>query len=421
MHFQAKRRTGFARWLWLLVLGSTLTTATAQAQNSNPAFQTFFTTACGGALGGSAFESRCTDNGGGDPTGISGDGEVSLTPSQAIAINETGIGRLISKGDQTVAVIEDTREEFRDADPPEIALMNRWGLLLNGSWTGFDRDQRGSARGYEGDTFGVQVGADYRINARSFVGGFFSYETTDTDFDQQKNNGLNFVAPSNNGNTDADQYSLTIFGSYNITDALYVDASILGGITKYHLTRRAVYQNAGRSTLTSVRAKGSPKAADFAVSWGTGYDFNLQALSLTPYLRFQYSFSDVESYSESDSSGMQMHFEGDRQDSLLTVVGLRGAYVLSTAWGVLLPQVRVEYEHESLRDRVNSQSTFIEDSSRTEFSIRGPSPDRDHVNVGVGVVFVLPGGWMPFVDWEGLYGNSQLDRNQVSLGIRHEF
>ena len=41
VHFRAKRRTGFARRLWLLVLGSALTTATAQAQNSNPAFQTF--------------------------------------------------------------------------------------------------------------------------------------------------------------------------------------------------------------------------------------------------------------------------------------------------------------------------------------------------------------------------------------------
>ena len=361
------------------------------------------------------------DNGVVDPTGISGDSEVSLTPSQALAINETGIGRLISMGDQTAAVIEDTREEFRAADPPPTELMKRWGLLLNGSWTGFDRKRRGSARGYEGDTFGVQVGADYRINPRSFVGGFFSYETTDTDFDKQENNGLNFVAPSNNGNTDADQYTFTIFGSYNLTDALYIDASILGGITKYHLTRRAVYQNAGRSTLTNVRAKGSPKGADFAVSGGGGYDFNFQSLSITPYLRFQYSFSDVESFSESGSSGMQMHFDGGRQDSFQTVVGVRAAYVLSTAWGVLLPQARVEYEHESLMDAETYESRFIEDTSQTEFRVRGPSPDRDHVNLGAGFVFILAGGWMPFVDWEGLYGDPQLDRNQISFGIRKEF
>ncbi|MEO1934818.1 MAG: autotransporter outer membrane beta-barrel domain-containing protein [Myxococcales bacterium] len=418
MYIQNKKRTKSASWLWLLVLVSA--SATAQAQNANPAFQTFFTDACGGAVGGSAFESRCTDNGVGDPTGISGDSEVSLTPSQAIAVNETAIGRLVSQGDQTAEIIEEKREEFRDADPPETALMNRWGLLLNGSWTGFDRDARGLVRGYDGDTFAVQVGADYRVDARSFVGGFFSYERTDTDFDPQKNNGLNFIAPSNNGNTDADQYSLTLIGSYNVTDALYLDASILGGITKYDLNRRAVYQNGGRSTLTNVRAKASPKAGNFAVSLGGGYEVNLQALSLTPYLRFQYAFSDVEGYSESDSSGMQMHFASDRQDSFLTVVGLRGTYVLNTAWGVLLPQARVEYEHESLRDAQTSKSRFVDDTSETELVSRGPSPDRDHVNVGVGVVMVLPGGWMPFVDWEGLYGNRRLDRNRVSFGIRHE-
>ena len=40
--------------------------------------------------------------------------------------------------------------------------------------------------------------------------------------------------------------------------------------------------------------------------------------------------------------------------------------------------------------------------------------------VGAGLVAVLPGGWMPYLDYQGLFGHDFWDRHRVTGGIRKE-
>ena len=53
--------------------------------------------------------------------------------------------------------------------------------------------------------------------------------------------------------------------------------------------------------------------------------------------------------------------------------------------------------------------------------MRGDNPDRDYFNVGVGILMVLPNGWMPFVDYESLISYEDLKSHKFVGVLRVEF
>ncbi len=42
------------------------------------------------------------------------------------------------------------------------------------------------------------------------------------------------------------------------------------------------------------------------------------------------------------------------------------------------------------------------------------------MNGAAGMVLVLPNGWMPFVDYEGLTSHRLVNRQRVTFGVRKE-
>lgn len=42
---------------------------------------------------------------------------------------------------------------------------------------------------------------------------------------------------------------------------------------------------------------------------------------------------------------------------------------------------------------------------------------RDAIHAGLSVAFVLPNGWMPFIDYAMLLGNDAFDRRRATLGL----
>jgi uncharacterized protein YhjY with autotransporter beta-barrel domain len=90
-------------------------------------------------------------------------------------------------------------------------------------------------------------------------------------------------------------------------------------------------------------------------------------------------------------------------------------------WGVLVPQVHLEYEHEFDEDAQSSTTAYALDVNRNTFMIEGDGPDRDYFNAGVGVVSIFPNSWIVFLSYEGLFGYEDLDRHRVVAGLRREF
>jgi len=393
--------------------------ASRSASASDPFFQDFFFDACVNPVGDLA--ARCGETVG--STGdLSGNSESSLNPNQTVSSNKAPLANARSKISKAYEHIEELKSGNTEEDD-NAAMIGPFSLLINGDKTWLTKDPTTNERGYDGDAYGIELGLDYRLSDQAVIGGFVGYENTDFDYDKDES-GVNFTPQKNSGTNDADTFSLIVFGAYDFTDRIYAEGSFGVSTTDYEFKRNVVFQESTRTTAqTNVNAKGTPDGDGYWFSASTGYAFNNGALSYTPYVRASYVRSEIDSYTEKDlnGSGLHMNVDGNTRKSLTTVLGIRGSYSFNMNWGVLVPQARFEYEHEFDEDAQISTSTYVLDASRNKYTIDGDDPDRNYFNAGLGVVAIFPNSWMAFLNYDGLFGYKDIDRDRITLGLRKEF
>ena len=231
-----------------------------------------------------------------------------------------------------------------------------------------------------------------------------------------------FTPPANDGGTEADGYSITLFAAHNIDENWFVDANFRYTYNDYTLTRNGAYQDAGLTTTITGLNEGETQGAQWSGGLGAGYDYYDGPVTIGPYARFNIVHTSIDAYSETDLSGagFAMRIDPDSRTSLTAVAGVRASYAISTGFGVVVPQARVEYEHEFDNDAEVTRTSFLLDTSNTVLAVTGDGPDRNYFNLGAGVAVVLPNGWLPFVDYEALVGYEDLDRHRLSFGLRKE-
>jgi outer membrane lipase/esterase len=121
-------------------------------------------------------------------------------------------------------------------------------------------------------------------------------------------------------------------------------------------------------------------------------------------------------------TGLELAFDSQKEDSLRAAAGVFLARAVSLGFGIVVPQATVEYVHEFLRDQRQIRFRFVEDNAfRTKFRFENDPPDRDYINASAGLVFVLPRGISPYVNYTGLFGYSAQHRHAVTAGVRVEF
>jgi uncharacterized protein with beta-barrel porin domain len=106
---------------------------------------------------------------------------------------------------------------------------------------------------------------------------------------------------------------------------------------------------------------------------------------------------------------------------MLGHAGLRASYAFGTAGGVIVPQARVEYQHEFEDDPQSVTSQFALDASGTRYDLTGGGADRNFIVAGFSLSAILPNGWICFADYSVLLEHDQFDRQRASLGLRVEF
>jgi uncharacterized protein with beta-barrel porin domain len=130
----------------------------------------------------------------------------------------------------------------------------------------------------------------------------------------------------------------------------------------------------------------------------------------------------LDDYAETDknNSGLEMNVAVDDRTSFTSNLGVSATYAISTGVAVLVPQARVEWEHEFQDDAQQVTTSFVLDSGNNEYQLTGDKPDRDYYNAGLALVGVFAQGWMAFIDYETVVGYEDLDRDQITLGVRVE-
>ena len=383
-----RERLGF--WLGV-VIAMVIFSPSARAQN--PLFQGLLTSACAGAPIG-ALAARCLE--GAPPGSIAAPSEVSLNPDQALGIQTGPAAQRL--------------QELR-AQPEEIDKNRFAGLALfaNVKYTRFDREATFLERGFDGDTAGAQVGLDYRFSNKFVAGALFGYDRTETDF------------KSSGGSSDKNSFYFTGFATYDVLDGLFVEGSFTYGRDDYNNTRLATFISSPGRIVRPVVARSDPDGHSWEAVLGGGYELPIGPFSVGPYARATYVASSVDGYTERGSSGLELRIGKNRTESLKSTLGVRGSYAWSQSWGVLVPQLRFEWEHEFIGDAQGVLTSFALDPLGNAITVPGDRPDRNWFNVGFGLSAILPGGWVPFVDVEALLGHRFLERQVVTAGLRFEF
>jgi outer membrane autotransporter protein len=281
-------------------------------------------------------------------------------------------------------------------------------LFVSGDYQSFEKGVTRFEPGYDRDTWGGTVGADYSFGGRAIVGLAFNYSHAAGTFKRQ------------GGTFDTTAYSPILYGSVLPAPNLFVD--LLAGYTRrdYTVDRRYNFTNLNVSIPTAI-AHGDTNGNEFKTGVNAGYDFVAGRLTAGPRVGFNFRENQIDSYAERGGTGLELAYDKQHQTSFTSNVGAFASMAISTGIGVIVPQATFEWVHEFQDNQRVIYFHFVEDLGGTKLRFQTDAPDRDYFNAGVGVVLVLPGGLSPFFNFRQFFGYRSQSSQTFTVGLRFAF
>ena len=280
-------------------------------------------------------------------------------------------------------------------------IGGRWSLFASGRMNTGEKDASSNDDGYDFDTKGMTLGADYRLNEQVILGGALGYAKMNSDFG------------NNGGDLDIEASTLVVYGSFFTKNNFYVDGSALYTLHNFDFTRKINSFN--------TQTDGDTDGDQYAFSLSAGKDFNVGALSMSPYGRFDYIKNNIDSYRENGGNGLALNVDSQDVKSKTTALGARVSHAASLSWGVLMPTAHAEWVHEYNDSNRDIIARFAQDPNGISFATPVDTPDNDYFNWGAGLSATLPAGYSLFVNYEAVTAQKYFSNQTVHLGARMEF
>lgn len=289
----------------------------------------------------------------------------------------------------------------------------RLGLYVNGIGQFGDRGASGRQNGFSFNNTGVVAGADYRVTPRFAAGAAFSYTHNNTDFD------VSAISPPGQS-IQNDLFQGTIYASYSVTDALYVNGNVMfgGGDTD---SRRHIVIPSNNPAVPAVDsfATGSYGIGSDSVNIGSGYIMPFGALTLTPTARFQYLRATSDGFTETGAGGLNLTYGGDHHNSYLSFIGGQAQYAMPTWFGVVYPTARFEWAHQYNSANAAVSVAYSSDPLLlSTFTFPADKVDRNYFDLGVGLALQLSPTQSAFVSYDAIVGLSNTTYNSFIAGVR---
>ncbi len=283
------------------------------------------------------------------------------------------------------------------------ALFSRLGFFINGTISLGEKEASSSELAFDFSTKGLTVGVDYRFSDQFILGGALGYVRNDTDFQDSR------------GSMSVNGHTLSLYSTYYHSEAIYLDAIASIGLNRFDNSRKMSFSS------FSGEASGDTIGTEYSLSVGGGYDYYKDALSFGPYGRINYIQADIDSYTEKSAVGLALNFDGQSVTSLNSQIGGKASYAISTARGVFMPHVSLEWAHEFNNDSRYINASFVNDPTGTTFKLSTDDPDRDYFKLGTGLSATLGNGKSAFIYYETLLGQKDVTQHVISAGGRFEF
>jgi outer membrane autotransporter protein len=273
--------------------------------------------------------------------------------------------------------------------------FDRLGLFMNGNYT------FGEGMGFEQKGTGTTLGADYRLTDYFVLGLLFAYNYTQADFNQSA------------GMMETDAFSGALYGSFMADNGFYMTGVVSGKALDYQVQRN----------IANTHVTGKNNGDKYTLNISSGYDHQLNGLTLTPQLRLNYSHVHIDPMNEQGRADLALHMDAQNFDTLKSSLGMQAAYPLSFSWGVLMPTLAVDWTHEFFYSSRSINAYFIQDSgwSNKTFDIVTNSLEKDFMNLSVGASVQLKQGLSMFFNYESILAHKTVKSHLLTAGVRIEF
>lgn len=298
----------------------------------------------------------------------------------------------------------------------------RLGGFLIGSGGWGDVDARGEADDYDVWGGGVQAGIDYRLSDALVAGFGFGWNRQNTEFDETAAATANTVASEvGGGEIESDAYSPSLYASF-FSGPFHVDGIFTYTYLDYEFDRPVSL--IGINNPFSATASGDTDAHQIGTNVTLGYDFQFGGLGVGPLAGVDYRQTWIDGYSESGVPGFPLKYDDQDILSLVTSLGGQAAYAISTGIGVIVPHMRITWEHEFENDARNIDARlFLNDDTAVNDTLfsRTKSPDRDYARLGAGASAQFAHGISAFLDYDTVLALSDVEQHRFTAGGRIEF
>ena len=215
-----------------------------------------------------------------------------------------------------------------------------------------------------------------------------------------------FLNPS--GHVDVDSGRGGLYATW-FNHGIYLNGAIYGGHNTYESNR------AGLGGL----ANSSTEGAEWSTFVSGGYDFHFGRLTAGPIAALQYTYVNVDGFSENGSLAPLPILSGS-VESLRTDVGFRALYQWQIGKFSVEPSLKAAWEHEYKYSALPITAGFagIPGPSATFF---GPNEGHDSAVVSAGVSVRLTPAISVYVNYDGQLGRELYDSNAVTGGLRINF
>jgi len=294
-------------------------------------------------------------------------------------------------------------------------------MLVNVETGQQEREITGNERGFETDSLRIMLGGDYRLRDNLLVGGIFGINRSDTDFLADLP-GRNFEPGPTEGAIDRDTYSLNLFVTGMVGQNGYADAIFSYAWTQSEFSRIGVFQESTRTLPTqAVVTRSDIDGSQWSLSGGLSWDLSVGGVQVQPFARATYQSSQSDPYGETGGIGFAMRFDtADFKESILSG-GLRISKNFNADWGIVTPQLGVEYNFKGGDDRFSANTSFLEDPQQTRFLVTGDILDDAYGRFFGSVSLGLPNGLSAFISIEDYFSQAFVDDSRMTAGLRKEF
>lgn len=291
-------------------------------------------------------------------------------------------------------------------DASDVKLASNINLFFNADYRELDRRQTTFEQGYRSNQKGFTLGVDVMPTDWLLTGLAFNYSHWRGD-------------QLDAGGFQTDSYGPTVYASLFPWQGFFADVSF------QYLSKQGANNNQRNYTREDTRRfggeiTGTPGADQYEGNLVTGYDYSIGGLTVGPRATLRYRHMSMDRYTEQGNSGLELRFLQDSLTSVQSSFGAQASYAISTAWGVLVPQLNADWTHEYDNGQRSIFVQFAQDNRPipTTFSFQTDRPDRDFFHLGTGLVAVLPNGWQAFANFETLLGHAYFDNYVGTVGVR---